>query len=276
MPRVATRTPYARAASQSSAPANMPVTVLPLPPLPVPPQLDELPRKPATPPADDPSGRDRRKYVRTLGDAEDAPSAPAIGRIAIRRVAFDAEGRGPIAVPLATPPVGSPVVTQPIAHIAHAPASFQEATRSIRRASDRDRVAELAMEAIDRYVPTCEAAMMLIVRGEVAIGWKGFVRDSDPPPELAVPFEEGSLVLAARANHTARCAAADLAPIDRLLLEALGRSGGDLVVVPVAISDQVPCMIAIATAGDAPVAAVEAVAGAAGAAFARLMRDASR
>ncbi len=221
------------------------------------------------PPSPEDEGRDRRRYVRTLADMVDAgvPTGldhKTLGRIAIRRVSAatgePAEPRGIVAIEAPTGTGGT----------------FPDAMRLIRRGSDRERVAELAMEAIDRFAPTCEAAMILVVRGEVAIGWKGFVRNDAPPPELAVPFEDKSLVVLARRNLTARCSAADLAPIDRLLLEAFGREDGDLVVVPVAIAGQVPCMIAIATASDAPVAAVEAVAQAAGAAFARLMRDASR
>ena len=65
-------------------------------------------------------------------------------------------------------------------------------------------------------------------------------------------------------------------PIDRLLLDSLGRSDGDLVAVPIAIADRVMCVIAIATADNAPIACAEAIAAAAGAAFARLVRDASR
>ena len=217
---------------------------------------DDASATPAPAPiVDEPSGRDRRQYVRTLADMVD-PGLPTglehktLGRIAIRRVAVNAEP--------------------------NAASSFPEVTRAIRRATDRERIAELAMAAIDRFAPTCEAAMLLIVRGEVAIGWKGFVRSKEPPPEFAVPLDRPGLVVVARRNTTARCSAHDLGQIDRLLLEALGHDDGDLVVVPVAVAGQVVCMIATATAPDAPVAAVEAVAAAAAAAFARLMQAAGR
>jgi hypothetical protein len=48
------------------------------------------------------------------------------------------------------------------------------------------------------------------------------------------------------------------------------------VIVPVPIAGQVMCVIALATASDAPVTEVETIAAAAGAAFARLMRAAGR
>ena len=136
-----------------------------------------------------------------------------LGRIAIRRVAVNAEPAG-------------------------ASSTFPEATRAIRRATDRERIAELSMETIDRYAPTCDLAMLLVVRGEVAIGWKNFVRSAAPPPEFAVPLDRPGLVVVARKNVTARCSANDLGQIDRLLLEALGRTDGDLVIVPIAIASQ--------------------------------------
>ncbi len=156
--------------------------------------------EPPPQPKAEPEGRDRRQYVRTLADMVDAgvPTGldhKTLGRIAIRRVAVNAEPAG-------------------------ASSTFPEATRAIRRATDRERIAELSMETIDRYAPTCEAAMLLVVRGEVAIGWKGFVRSAAPPPEFAVPLDRPGLVVVARKNITARCSANDLyGQIDRLLLE---------------------------------------------------------
>ncbi len=109
-----------------------------------------------------------------------------LGRIAIRRVAVNAEPNAERA-------------------------SFPDATRAIRRGGDRERVAELAMEAIDRFAPTCEAAMILVVRGEVAIGWKGFVRNDAPPPELAVPLDQPEPRRGrAQERRRWRCSAADL------------------------------------------------------------------
>jgi hypothetical protein len=73
-----------------------------------------------------------------------------------------------------------------------------------------------------------------------------------------------------------RCAAEDLEALDLLLFRALGGSDGDLVVVPVPIAGQVMCVVAAATACDAPIGEVEAIANAAGMAFQRLMRAAGR
>jgi hypothetical protein len=200
------------------------------------------------------SGRERRTYVRTLADAgNDLEGQALLGRIAIRKVAV---GSAPRVMSGAT---------------------LGEATRAIRRSTGRDRVGDLVIDTLDRFAPACEAAILLVVRGATAIGWKGFVRGGGALGEIAVPMEDGGLVpRAVELNVTMRKACSELEAIDRLLLASLGRQGGDLVVVPIAIGDQVMCLIAIATAENASLASAEPIAAAAGAAFARLMRDASR
>jgi hypothetical protein len=198
------------------------------------------------------SGRERRRYIRTLADAPSSESErAALGRIQIRRVAQRKSTDAPAE-------------------------SFGEATRVIRRGNSRDKVADLTIDAIERFVPTCDAAMLMVVRGEVAIGWRGFSRAGATPPELAVPTEQGLVPAAIAKNASVRRDAEDLDALDLLLFRALGGSEGDLVIVPVPIAGQVMCVIALATASDAAVPEVETVAAAAGAAFARLMRAAGR
>jgi hypothetical protein len=209
---------------------------------------------PIGPAEDEASARERRHYVRTIADAPSLESErQLLGRIAIRKVAV---GSAPRVMSGAT---------------------LGEATRAIRRSTGRDRVADLVIDTLDRFAPACEAAILLVIRGATAISWKGFQRAGTGLGEIAVPLEETGLVpRAVELNVTLRRASGELAPIDRLLLAALGRTGGDLVVVPVSIGDQVLCVIAVATAESAPIACAEPIAAAAGAAFARLMRDASR
>jgi hypothetical protein len=204
---------------------------------------------------DDASGRERRTYVRTIADAvaSDAEHQTLLGRIAIRKVAVGSAPR------------------------VMAGATLGEATRAIRRSTGRDRVGELVIDTLDRFAAGCEAAIMLVIRGATAIGWKGFVRGGGALGEIAVPMERGGLVpRAVELNVTLRETYAGLDAIDRLLLASLGRDAGDLVVVPISIVDQVLCVIAIATPEGAPIASAEPIAAAASAAFARLMRDASR
>ena len=202
---------------------------------------------------DEDSARERRTYVRTIADAPTTESERLLGRIAIRKVAIGSAPR------------------------IMAGATLGEATRAIRRSTGRDRVADLVVDTLDRFAPACEAAILLVIRGGTAIGWKGFQRAGSGLGEIAVPLDDAGLVpRAVELNVTLRRSASELAAIDRLLLSSLGRDGGDLVVVPIAIAEQVMCVIAIATAESAPIACAEPIAAAASAAFARLMRDASR
>jgi hypothetical protein len=214
-------------------------------------QLDEL----ATPQSTEIGGRERRTYIPTIADAPpgDAERQALLGRIAIRRVAIG--------------PAGG--VT--------GGASLAETTRAIRHSTGRDRVADLVVDALERFAPRCEAAILLVIRGATAIGWKGFQRGRGGLGEIAVPMEHGGLVpMVVGLNATLRKSCSELDRIDRLLLTSLGGETSDLVVVPIAIAEQVMCVIALATASDAPVSAAESIAAAAGIAFARLMRNASR
>lgn len=231
-------------------------------------------------------GRERRTYVRTLADEISPPGpetpAPAsvvtgtaapqaigsaqtvpasLGRIAIKRVAADAKPRAP-------EPSGEPAVV---------PKSFIEAARAIRRAAHRDRVADLVIDTLDRFVPSCEAAVLLVIRGGAAIGWKQFSRVRSPSAELAVPLDQPGLVpTVVERNSVARSNVAQLGAIDEKLMRSLSAPRGDLVVVPIAIADRVMCLIAATTEPNARLEALEGVGHAAAAAFARLIRDASR
>jgi hypothetical protein len=199
------------------------------------------------------SGRERRRYVRTIDDAPDSQSQ-SLGRIAIRRMA--------IAKPLDVIEDGN---------------TLGEATRAIRRATNRDRVADLCVDTLFRFAPSCAAASLLVVRGQVATTWKGFIRDGSQPPEIAVPLDQPGLIpKSVHRNATVRAPSTDLGPIDQLLVVSLAQKSGDLVIVPISIAKQVMCVIALVTDADSAIATAESVAAGAGAAFARLMRDASR
>jgi hypothetical protein len=155
--------------------------------------------------------------------------------------------------------------------------TLPEATRAIRRGRNRDYVGELAIDTLERFVPSCEAGAMLVIRGGVAIAWKQFSRTGIPSGHIAVPLDEPGLVpTAVKANIVARAAMANLHPIDEALMRSLGDARGDLAVIPIAVADNVLALIAITTEPDAPLIAAEAVAAAASAAFARLIRDATR
>ncbi len=156
-------------------------------------------------------------------------------------------------------------------------ATLLDVQRAIKRGKNRDKVAELAIDALDRFAPQVEAAIFMVVRGDVVIGWKWFTRSGHTPAELAVPMQEPGLVPQVVAtNQTARAEGPQLAKIDQLVLRALGSPDGELCVVPVPIASKVMCVVVAAVTPAAPIAIVETVATSASTAFARLVRDASR
>ncbi|MBA3821012.1 MAG: hypothetical protein H0X17_19155, partial [Deltaproteobacteria bacterium] len=201
------------------------------------------------------TGRERRRYVRMIDSEPTSDSERAsLGRISIRKV---------VALPTEEPRISG--------------LTLGEATRAIRRSHDRDRVVELAMETLFQFSLPCEAAVMLVVRGDAAMSWRGFCRSGASLAEIAVPMDQPGLVpRVIHRNQAARAISSDLGPIDQLLLVSLGQQSGDLAVVPVSIGGQVMCVIAMVIAADASIATGESIAAAAGAAFARLMRNASR
>ena len=211
------------------------------------------------------SGRERRRYVqtldatpRTIAAEAEADHQASLGRIAIKKLQIAASAA------VDEPPTGKGL-------------TLGEATRAIRRSTDRDRVAELVSETLFRFMLSCDAALLLVVRGDAAMGWKGFSRAGASIPEIAVPLDQpGMIPRVIDRCQTARSPSSDLGPIDQLLLVSLGAQSGDLVVVPVSIANQVMCVIAMATQHGAQSATAESIAAAAGAAFARLMRNASR
>ena len=205
----------------------------------------------------------RRTYVRTLSESMPVVEPPpeseetkALGRIALRRIA------GPASV-----------ITETSARTSLG-STLGEATRAIRRAGDRDRVVELMMMAVERYAASCQAALLLVVRGDVAIGWRGFTRSGRTIAEVAVPLDQSPIARAVIDKKAPmRCHCDKLEAIDMLLFHALGGEDGHLVVVPVVIGEQVMCFVA--TVGKESTE-VLSIATAGGVAFARLMRDASR
>ena len=231
----------------------------------------------------EPAGRDRRAYVKTLDEGAPAerPSRPAIdrkrepskpkkalGRIAIRKVAM-------------TPAGGIDAPPQAAAVEERESDSLADAAKAIRRSPDRDRVAELVIDAMVRFAPCADAAMLFVIRGGSATGWKYFCRSGADQPELAIPMDQAGLVpRVVESCMTMRGKVTELGAIDvRLLTELEPLADGELrelVVVPIAIAGKVMCLLAVATTAGEQIGSIETIATAAGTAFARLMRDAGR
>src|SRR6185312_12806274 len=105
------------------------------------------------------------------------------------------------------------------------------------RTSDRERVAQLTIEAISHLVPTAEAAVLLTPRGDVAVSWTSFRRDGRVLPPLTLPTD-GSISTALRTKQQQKVASAALGPVDQLLWVTLGMTRGELVVTPLVARDR--------------------------------------
>lgn len=222
--------------------------------------IEEAASTASPPPPTEPSGIERRRYVPTLADAEPprfVEEPPTfLGRIAIRKVA----------IPAITPVASAP----PAANLA-------EAARAIRRSSHREQVADLVMDAVERFARSCHCAVLLVVRGDAATTWRSYCRTNSSAPELAVPLDEPGVVpTAVKAVQTARAKDNQQSQIDRKLLLALGSPDSELAAIPVAVSGTALGVLAVAIDPDEPIPNVDTIASAAGAALGRLMRDAAR
>lgn len=223
-----------------------------------------------------------RRYMSTLADdSRDRIHVPpdtdraALGRIAIRKSAMPA---GIIANGIDETTGGS----------------LEEATRTIRRAADRDRVAELAMTALQRFAPGIHTLAMFILRGEVAIGWKAQYLKQDASAiavNLVVPLDSPNVIASASIEGASaqklRCDDFQT-DIDRRLVQAfeplaaapnqVATSNTFILVAPIKIKTTPACVI-IAIASDhtpATSAGFDAVTAAVSTAFARLIHAARR
>lgn len=176
------------------------------------------------PPPSTPSGRERRRFVRTLSDVE-PPEPPArLARIAIKRVAV---GCGEL----------------PIEDIA----TFDDRLRAVRRATERDRVGDLVITSLRRDLGV-DAGVILVIREEVAIGWKGFVAggQADAVEAVAIPLAQPSILRPCYRDATTfvGCPAEVATDIDHRLWTLLGSEApADVTVVPVAPDGHVVCLL---------------------------------
>lgn len=216
----------------------------------------ELELSPSSEP-EPPTGPELRRYMPMVGEDE-----RRVGRIAIRRVAVYADG-------------------------AQAPATWPEALRAIRRAHDRDRVGELAVSALVQFCPAVEVSALLVVRGGVAIGWRGRQREGALElGALAVPLDHPSAL--ADAVHTgapvARALEGAVDDVDHRLAAALGATSPTrLHLCPIALSEgKVACVLycqvgALESSARAELEAqLASVVASMRSAFLRLIRAASR
>jgi Type II secretion system (T2SS), protein E, N-terminal domain len=211
------------------------------------------------PSVDEVTGRARRRLVPALGDQP----AVKLARIAVRQVHHGGQQFQPERL---------------------VPSDRDELTRAIRRASSRDRVAELVLGAIsDLPEAAIDTAIVFVVRLPLAIGWKGFCPGGIAAIEsLAMSVDDDSVI--ARSFHgqapTLTAVTVDDCPAtDRSMWTLLGAGPpASMLVTPIAVADQIVCLLYTHAAVDlAPVRPfIELVTAAAGTAFSRLLRATNR
>jgi hypothetical protein len=151
------------------------------------------------------------------------------------------------------------------------------ALSAIRASADRERVARLTIEAVAHLEPATEAAVLLIVRSDVAVSWTSFRRDGKDLAPIAVPLDQLGLVPAAiRRKTQLRAAHSDLSDVDHALVVALGVVEGEVLVEPLVIGGAVTAILVVASHRGAQAKVIADIGHAAAESFARLMHAATR
>jgi hypothetical protein len=187
-------------------------------PLPPPPALALV--TPALAGGEVATGPEHRRYMPMMGEPE-----RAVARMAIRRLQVYAGDESPAS-----------------------PASWPDALRAIRRAHDRDVIGELAVTALTSFCPGLQMAALLVVRGAVAIGWRGCRRDGAlDVRSIAIPLDRtGDIAIAVDTREVVLrrdvCSGSEL---DRQLAVALGSvAAAQVVVSPILLSEgRVACVL---------------------------------
>ena len=149
------------------------------------------------------------------------------------------------------------------------------ALEAIRAAPDREAVARLMIEAVSHLEPATRAAVLLIVRSDVAVSWTFFRKDGRGLDPTAVPLDQLGLVPAViRKRKQLRAAHYDLSDVDHSLIVTLGVAGGEAIVEPLVLAGKVAAVLFVASHGGVVAEVITEVAAAAVTAFERLMRNA--
>jgi hypothetical protein len=126
----------------------------------------------------------------------------------------------------------------------HGGATTSECLRSIRRCRDREQLGALVIDCLDRQSgDSLTASVVLIARGSIAVGWRGFVRGKElVVDQLAVPLDEPSIMARTVALEAGiRRLAPRTAPLGELDQRLFEKLGGDVpayaIAVPITIKE---------------------------------------
>jgi len=174
------------------------------------------------------TGRERRQFVRTLTDSEKLEAPNSLARVAVRQIFVSREDMVDIATKTKT---------------------VESTQAQIRRANDRDQIGDLIVSALkNAFDDAFNAAVIFIVREDLAIGWKGFTRstDSEAIDAIAVPLDAESLLrtaFEARAPHRSSPDDAG-SKLDARLWDALGgQPPAGVIVHPIVLEKHIVCLV---------------------------------
>ena len=184
---------------------------------------------------DEESGSERRRYVHTLSESEEITDTSPLARIAVKRIAVPMSGEVDIPVDPEDPEV------------------FM---RAVRQANSRSRMASLVSYLLEHgFNEVFSAGMLLLVREEILIGWKGFVRSdaTKTVDAIAIPLDAPSML-------QKPCASSDSffgfpeapASIDQRLWHYLGPPPREIAILPVEVAGELACMLYVQSNGPIP------------------------
>jgi len=179
-----------------------------------------------------PSGVERRRFVETVDAVDELDDQAVLARIEVRRA------------DTSDPQLGARGEQAPAADLG----SLEHTLRAIRRATGRDRIGDIVIAALrEGFCAALDAGVIMIVRDDVAVGWKGFVRGGidESAEELAVP-----LSLPSRLRDACEKAepffgpAAEDARIEPRMWQLLGSQAAVAVaVVPIFLAGELVCLL---------------------------------
>ncbi len=180
-------------------------------------------------------GSERRGYVHTLSESEEISDPSALARIAVKRIAVPLSGESAIRINLNDP---------------------ETLMRAVRQANSRSRMSDLVSYQLENgFDEVFSAAMLLVVREDVLIGWKGFVRNAPDKAidALAIPLDAPSMLQAPCVSNDSFFGFPEApASIDQRLWHYFGPPPREIAILPVEVDGKLTCMLYVQSNGPIP------------------------
>ncbi|MCP4445570.1 MAG: hypothetical protein GY811_09545 [Myxococcales bacterium] len=173
--------------------------------------------------------------MHALTEGGEITDSSPLARIAVKRVAVPLSGEIEISMDAGDP---------------------ENYMRAIRQATSRSRMSDLVSHLLEHgFDNVFSAGMLLLVREELLVGWKGFIRGA---PEKSV--DTLAIPLSALSMLQAPCASRDSffgfpetpASIEQQLWHYLGEPQREIAILPVEVNEKLTCMLYVQSSGQIP------------------------